>query len=210
MYNLLLLVCISFVHRILLTSIATLLLTVTYPPEYPDEAPTLALEQHSDSPDHPLLDLSSSSEDSSELLSSLNATIEESMGTTMIYTLVMTLKESAENLITQRIKGEQTQRAAVAAKAEEEENRKFVGTPVNPETFLAWRDEFFKELHEAEDRKKAEAELDKKKRVVTKEEPKLTGKQLWERGLVGKLVDEDEDGEDGLEGVNIERLKVEA
>ena len=38
---------------------------------------------------------------------------------------------------------------------------------------------------------------------------RLTGKQLWERGLAGK-VDEDEDGEDGIPVGGVEKLKVEA
>ena len=36
---------------------------------------------------------------------------------------------------------------------------------------------------------------------------KLTGKELWERGLVGKGDDEGEEGEDGLD---VEKLKIEA
>jgi hypothetical protein len=39
------------------------------------------------------------------------------------------------------------------------------------------------------------------------EEIKLTGKQLWERGLVGKI--EEDDGEDGLEGM-LEKTQIEA
>jgi hypothetical protein len=51
--------------------------------------------------------------------------------------------------------------------------------------------------------------LEDKKRKGGKEEVKLTGKQLWEQGLVGKHDDdEDDDGEDALAA--IDKLKVTA
>ena len=39
------------------------------------------------------------------------------------------------------------------------------------------------------------------------EERKLTGKQLWEQGIAGKTLEEDEEGEDAMEGMR--KLKVE-
>jgi hypothetical protein len=141
------------------------------------------------------------------LLSTLTETIEENLGMAMIFTLVMALKESAERLVSERAQAARDEHAAVIAKAEEEENRKFEGTKVTRETFLAWRDKFRKEMEEAERQKAEETAADEKKKKggASKEDVKLTGRQLWERGLVGK-VEEEEDGMDALEGV--EKLKI--
>lgn len=189
---------ISITHR----NLATIILNVQYPPDYPDEAPRLDISQPPNAAKHPYLDIQ---EDKARLLSSLSDTIEENLGMAMVFTLVSTLKDGAELLITERANAKQALKEIEAAKVEEEENRKFQGQQVTRESFLAWREKFRAELAEEEQRRIEEKEAeDKKKRV--KEEKKLTGKELWQQGLVGK-VDEDE-GEDGLEGM--EKLKIEA
>ena len=121
----------------------------------------------------------------------------------MVFTLVSTLKESAELLISERQAAAQALKDVEAAKVEEEENRKFHGTAVTRESFLAWRERFRAEMEEAETRKREEKEAEDRKKKVRLEE-KLTGKQLWEKGLVGK-VDEDEEDE-GVE--EMEKLEV--
>ena len=125
----------------------------------------------------------------------------------MVFTLVSTIKDSAELLISERQAAAQAIKDVVAAQAEEEENRKFHGTAVTRESFLEWRARFRKEMEEEENKKREEKEAEDKKRRVKIEE-RMSGRQLWEKGLVGK-VDEDEfEGPDGLE--EIERLKIEA
>lgn len=185
-----------------LTSTATIILNVRFTPNYPDEAPDLDITQPPNAPKHPYLDIQ---EDKAVLLSSLSETINDNLGMQMIFTLVTTLKDSAELLISERQGAKAALAEIEAQKAEEEENRKFQGEAVTRESFLAWREEFRRELAEEEQRRKEEQEAEDKKKGK-KEEKKLTGKQLWERGLVGKL-DEDE-GDDALEG--IEDLKIEA
>ena len=128
----------------------------------------------------------------------------------MVFTLVTTLKDSAELLMVERQTQVQALKDVEARQAEEVENRKFHGTAVTRERFLEWRQKFMAERAEEGQREKEERELEEKKRVRGKvEERKLTGKQLWERGLVGK-IEEDEvvDGEDV--GIRIESFKVEA
>lgn len=122
----------------------------------------------------------------------------------MIFTLVTVLKDSAELLITERQNAKQALADMEAAKLEEEENKKFQGDAVTRETFLAWRERFMKEQAEAELRKVEEKEQEDKKARVKKEEKKMTGRELWEKGLVGK-VEEEDDEEDG---VDIEKLKI--
>ena len=127
------------------------------------------------------------------------------MGMAMVFTLVSTLKDSAELLISERQKAVQAHREFEAAKAEEEENRKFHGEAVTKQSFMAWREKFRKEMEEERQRAEETALAEQKKKGV-KEEKKLTGRQLWERGLA-KGVDEDE-GDDAVEGV--QQLKIEA
>lgn len=126
----------------------------------------------------------------------------------MVFTLVSALKDSAELLISERQAAAQALKDVEAARAEEEENRKFHGTAVTRETFLEWRERFRKEMAEAEERKREEKEADDKKKRVKAEE-RLTGKELWERGLVGKVdddVEDDEGEEDALRPVQTMKL----
>lgn len=146
-------------------------------------------------------------DDKARLLEALEPTIEENLGMAMVFTLVSTLKDSAELLISERQKAAQALRDVESAKAEEAENAKFHGTAVTRESFMEWRARFRREMEEEERRRMEEREMDEKKKRGVKEERKLTGRELWERGLVGKVEEEDE-GEDGLEGM--ERVKIEA
>ncbi|KAH7095751.1 RWD domain-containing protein [Paraphoma chrysanthemicola] len=180
----------------------TIILNVQYPPNYPDEAPRLDVTQPPNAPKHIYLDIQ---EDKQRLLDSLTDTIQDNLGMQMIFTLVTVLKESAELLITERQNAKQALADMEAARLEEEENKKFQGDAVTRESFLAWRDRFMKEQADAEVRKVEEKELEDKKARVKKEEKKMTGRELWEKGLVGKVDDEDEDDEDG---VDIEKLKI--
>ncbi|KAF1951486.1 RWD-domain-containing protein [Byssothecium circinans] len=179
----------------------TIILNVRYSPNYPDEAPDLDLSQPPNAPKHPYLDIQ---QDKAVLLSSLSETITDNLGMQMIFTLVTTLKDTAELLIAERQNAKQALIEIEAQKAEEEENRKFQGEAVTRESFLRWREEFRKEMAE-EQRRKEEAELDEKKKSGKKEEKKLTGKELWQQGLAGK-GDVEEEGDDALEGMD--KLKI--
>ncbi|KAK4508350.1 hypothetical protein PRZ48_002088 [Zasmidium cellare] len=182
-----------------------IILNVRYPEAYPDEAPFLDITQPPHASKHEHLDVQ---EDKARLLEALQPTIEESMGMAMVFTLVSTLKDAAELLISERKQAIEAVKEAEALKAEQEENRKFEGTKVTRETFLAWREKFRKEMEEEAARRQAEQEAeDKKKRGGKAEEKKLTGKQLWEQGLAGKTADEEEEGEDAVE--SLRQLKVE-
>jgi hypothetical protein len=125
----------------------------------------------------------------------------------MIFTLVTVLKDSAELIITERQNAKQALADQAAAKLEEEENLKFQGEAVTRESFLAWRARFFKEVEDEEQRKQDEKELEDKRARVKKEEKKMTGRELWEKGLVGKVDDGDEEEEDD---VDLQKLKIEA
>jgi hypothetical protein len=179
-------------------------LEVTYPEEYPDVAPQLNITSPPNASKHPRLDVQ---EDREQLLEALLPTIEENMGMAMVFTLVSALKESAETLMSDRANAVEAEREQVRAKAEEEENRKFQGTPVNRETFLEWNARFQQEIRDEEQREREEKEAEDKKKRSGAQEKKLTGRQLWEQGLAGK-ADYDEGDEDAMPAVD--KLKVSA
>lgn len=92
------------------------------------------------------------------------------------------------------IAAEQEAADAEKRQAEEEENWKFSGRRVTRESFGEWRVAFRKQVREREEeevRRREEGELGQGKKKGVKED-KLSGRELWERGLVGK-IDEDED-----------------
>ena len=131
----------------------------------------------------------------------------------MIFTLITTLKESAEALIAQRLSDEQAVLDRKAAAEEEKENAKFYGERVTRERFLAWREQFREDVarkKEEEERVREEEAggVGRGKTGRGKEERKLTGKELWERGLVGKVDEDAEAGEEkdalsGMEGLRV-------
>lgn len=183
-----------------------IILNVRYPDGYPDEPPILDLRAPPNAPKYDHLDIQ---DDKSALLDAMSPTIEENLGMAMVFALVSTVKEAAEALITERQNAIQAVKDQEVRKAEEEENRKFEGEKVTKESFLEWHERFKHEMSEQKAKKAAEVEAEeRKKRGGKAEEVKLTGKQLWQQGLVGKVVEEDdEDGEDAIEPA-IQGLKV--
>jgi len=181
----------------------TILLTVSYPETYPDVPPSLSISHPQDLPKPSHLSLL---EDGPHLLSTLTSTIEESLGAAMIFTLISTLKESAETLVRERMDEAQNVIDKEKIAEEEKENAKFHGKQVTRESFLSWREGFFREMEEVEVGKKREQEAAKgTKPKANKEELKLTGRELWERGLVGRGDDEemDQEVEVGVEGLKM-------
>ncbi|KAL9598590.1 MAG: hypothetical protein Q9219_004421 [cf. Caloplaca sp. 3 TL-2023] len=178
----------------------TILLTITYPSAYPDEAPILDLSLPPNAPKPPHFDLSS---DRPYLLSSLSTAISENLGIAMIFTLVTTLQENIEALIRERVAAVQKAKDREAEEAEAKENAKFHGEKVTKESFLRWREKFREEMRLKEEDERARREAESKVKGVKKEE-KLTGRELWERGMVGKEVEEEEGGlEEGVESLKM-------
>lgn len=128
----------------------------------------------------------------------------------MIFTLVSSLKDNAEQLIAERQAGARHEHEQRVLAQEAEENKKFHGTPVNPETFMKWRADFRKEMEELRTKQEEDDEAAEKKKNRGKDAvTQLTGKQLWERGLAGK-IEEDEDYDDDVPVEGVDKLKVEA
>lgn len=123
----------------------------------------------------------------------------------MVFTLVSTLKDTAESLISERRGAEQAVKDKEAAKAEEEENKKFHGSAVTRQSFLEWQANFKEEMEKLERKKQEEKEAEDKRKRVSKEEKKLTGRELWEKGLAGKM---DEDYDDDVESTVQDTAKM--
>ncbi|KAK5987401.1 RWD domain-containing protein [Cladobotryum mycophilum] len=178
------------------------ILSVRYPEEYPDEPPNLDILAPPNAALHAHFSVG---EDRDQLLEGLADTIQENLGIAMIFTLVSTLKDAAEQLVQDRKDAELKVIEEKAQAAEREENKKFHGTPVTPETFMKWREDFFQEMEDLRVKEEDERLAELKKAKI-KEPVKLTGRQLWQQGLVGKIDEDDE----GLPTEGIEQLKVEA
>ncbi len=122
----------------------------------------------------------------------------------MIFTLVSALKETIEQLILERQDAVQAVKDQEARKAEEVENAKFHGEAVTRESFLKWREKFRAEMEEVRVVEEKEREVETGKRRAVKDEKRLTGKELWERGMVGKIEEEGEAEEvDALEKLKV-------
>lgn len=170
----------------------TILLSVRYPDEYPDRLPHLDILAPPNAPPHPHFSLST---DRDGLLCSLAEKAEESIGMAMVFTLVTALKELAEALVEDRLAAASRSLEEKALEAEREDNRKFQGQLVTPEAFLAWRSRFLTDMAEAKAREEDERAAEMKKAKI-KEPVRLTGRQLWERGLVAKADEEEVAGRD--------------
>lgn len=167
----------------------TILLNVEYPKAYPDVGPILEITAPEDEESHRLFNLDN---DKDRLVKALETGVEENMGMPMIFTLVSTVKEAAEEIIHERQEVEKQAHITRVMAIEAEENKKFHGTKVTRETFMKWRNAYRKELdekEEAEHEEEREAEIKKNRGKVA--EVKLTGRQLWERGLAGKGGDDE-------------------
>lgn len=176
---------------------------MSYPPEYPDVAPDLDLSLAPSSLPPSLLTFP---EDKAQLLDSIAANIEENIGMAMIFALISTLKENTEQLILDRQNAAQDLKDQESKRLEELENAKFHGEAVTRESFLSWREKFRAEMEEKRVKEETEREAEmSKKRIKTEE--KLTGKELWEKGMVGK-IEEDEDIGNMDEVDALERLKI--
>ena len=200
-----------------LTKLHTLLISFQLPDTYPDTSPIIGIqavesplngddedsdgeeeekEEEEEFDEHGdkvikrlenLPDEISFSEYIPELLVKVNEQIETDMliGMQMCFSLISSIKENAENWFVERLNELVRQHDLEIKKREAEEQKKFTGTKVTKGSFEKWRNEFRKELG-----------LDERDRLrrLQAHNGRLTGKQMFEQGLVGTGDDMVADG----------------
>lgn len=140
--------------------------------------------------------------DGPALLATVEAAVEENLGMAMIFTLISTLKEAAEALIAERLAPKtvvaETRKPAgselldgVRAQSRPITGR---GTPITEEVFMTWRREYRETLRKERltVKQAEEEELRKKLGKTGREEKKLTGREILERGLAQVDIEPDE------------------
>lgn len=178
-----------------------------YPEDYPDQPPHLDLAPGNDDNDttkHPLFSVA---DDKDALLAALAPVVDENLGMAMIFTLVTTLKEEAEQVAVRRREALARAHEEVLLAAEREENKKFHGEPVSRESFLRWREGFLAEMEEQR-RREEDERLAEMKKARVRDPTRLTGRQLWERGLAKGEDPDEEDATAAPPAEDLEKLKV--
>ncbi|XP_050084033.1 RWD domain-containing protein 1 [Anopheles aquasalis] len=133
-------------------------LLFTYTEKYPDTAPLVEIEDPENFHD----------DYEQELLEHIHKTIEENLGIEMIFSLVSSAQEWLN------VKYDELKNAAESAKEEakrkvdEEEMKKFEGTRVTVESFMAWKTQFELDLG-----------ITERKEKILAENRKLTGRELF-------------------------------
>ncbi|KAJ2962308.1 hypothetical protein NQZ79_g2547 [Umbelopsis isabellina] len=141
-----------------------LALKVQYTANYPDELPEFEVESIEGTLTDAQLE---------RIMNGLTTTAEESIGMAMIFSMASLLQEELYQVISEGKQARIEEELQKVRLAEEEENRKFKGTPVTVELFMAWKTSFDKEMAAKEQEAKGKVKLDGK--------PKLSGRQLFEQ-----------------------------
>lgn len=188
-----------------------LLLHITYPPSYPEVVPGIDItvaeaedeeeaDEYSDDEDeddsNKLIHLSETIEyekpDLNLLKSKLVEEAELNIGMPSIFALATQLKDEAEARFESKLNRAQKEYDEALLAKEKEEQKKFNGTKVTKESYLEWRNKFRKEMnYEEKD----------KERYIKMHNGKLTGREIFERGLAGN--EDNEDLVDQVENVTI-------
>lgn len=174
-----------------------LLLIVRYPEQYPEVVPTLDVhvcesvneeeedeDEDEDEDENKFVSLAESIEfekaDLNVLLGKMKEEAEMNIGFPSVFGLAALLRDEGEALFQQKLDVAQKKYDDELLAKEAEEQKKFHGTKVTKESFNAWRDKFRTEM---------QIELKDKERVESMHNGKMSGREIFERGLAGNEDD---------------------
>lgn len=116
-------------------------LQFTYTPDYPDTAPLMEVSDYDNMDDMEL----------TQLNDLMTATAEENLGMAMVFTIITAVQEHLTESMERGAREKEEREERKKQEDEERERKRFEGTRVTVETFLAWKLKFDAEM--AEDRK---------------------------------------------------------
>lgn len=135
-------------------------LQFTYVETYPDDPPTIEVSTYEG------IDYT----DVEKLQEFLEQEALENLGMAMVFTLVSAAQEKLNEFMNKLKEDKESDKLRKEKEAEEADRKKFVGTAVTLETFLAWRQTFEQEMMQIN-----------KKSKEDNSKGKLTGRQLFEQ-----------------------------
>lgn len=119
---------------------------------------------------------------------------EDNIGMPSIFTIASQVKEDAEEIVAQKLVAAEKEREKEILRQEAEERKKFEGTPVTKESFNEWRIKFRKEMN-------VEEMLNKYLVLDKNGQPRMTGRQMFESGMLKDDEDGEDDDEEGVDGL---------
>ncbi|XP_059177503.1 RWD domain-containing protein 1-like [Physella acuta] len=131
----------------------------TYTKNYPDSAPLMEFESTENMDDA----------QQESLMDFMKAQAEENLGMAMIFTIISAVQERMTNMMEQAAKDEEEAAERKKKSDEEAERKRFEGTRVNVESFMAWKLKFDAER----------AEMRRLKGLSDGSSKKPTGKELF-------------------------------
>lgn len=171
-----------------------LTLSVSYPEEYPEVVPELEIscdveeaeqeyeeedESEGEEDNKPVMIqeiVELETDDVESFLERLKEEAEEQIGMPSVFALCSTLKDLAEQRFEEKVAIKQKEHDEILLAKEREEQKKFYGTKVTKESYEEWRSNFRKEMG-------IDSRIEERRKVYHK--GKLTGKEIFERGLAG-------------------------
>lgn len=190
-----------------------IVLDVRYPELYPETVPQLYVTCESDDintangsddeddDDAPKLmhlaeQIDFSKEDVAKLSTAVHEEAEANVGIPSVFALAALLKENAEALFQEKLDAAQKKYDDELLAKEREEQKKFHGTKVTKESYAQWRLKFREEI---------QVEQKDRDRYNNMHKGKLTGREIFEKGLAGN----DDDGDDMADlSENVQKVAV--
>lgn len=141
---------------------ATVYVQITHTEKYPDEVPVMEVVDEEEALDDFMID---------QLQETMKTEAEENLGMVMVFTLISVVQEKLNTLLEQQAQGEIDAIDEKKREEDEAERKKFEGTKVTVETFLAWREKFEADMND----------IKRQQGLLVKQSNKLTGIQLFQK-----------------------------